>query len=133
MSRRSDVPKGRRSREERGVYVISVAAELAGGHPPTLRMYERKGLISPKRTSGNSRRYSERDVEWVRRIQQLTQDEGINLAGVRMIIELQRELDRIQTQLKRARDASRDAVPESVRLRWGTLVWLRDLRNFFED
>ena len=133
MSRRSDGPKGRRSREERGVYVISVAAELAGVHPQTLRMYERKGLISPKRTSGNSRRYSERDVEWVRRIQQLTQDEGINLAGVRMIIELQRELERIQTQLKRARDESRAADPESGRLRWGTLVRLRDVRNIFED
>jgi MerR family transcriptional regulator/heat shock protein HspR len=132
MSRRSDSSRGRRSREELGVYVISVAAELAGVHPQTLRMYERKGLISPKRTSGNSRRYSERDVEWVRRIQQLTQDEGINLAGVRMIIELQRELERIQSQLKRARDESK-AEPESGRLRWGTLVRLRDVRNIFED
>lgn len=133
MSRRSDSSRGRRSREERGVYVISVAAELAGVHPQTLRMYERKGLISPKRTTGNSRRYSERDVEWVRRIQQLTQDEGINLAGVRMIIELQRELERIQSQLKRARDESRASEPESGRLRWGTLVRLRDVKNIFED
>lgn len=133
MNRRSDGSKGRRPREEHGVYVISVAAELAGVHPQTLRMYERKGLISPKRTSGNSRRYSERDVEWVRRIQQLTQDEGINLAGVRMIIELQRELERIQSQLKRVRDESRAADSESGRLRWGTLVRLRDVKNIFED
>jgi MerR family transcriptional regulator, heat shock protein HspR len=133
MGGRSDRSKVRRSPEELGVYVISVAAELAGVHPQTLRMYERKGLISPKRTSGNSRRYSERDVEWVRRIQRLTQDEGINLAGVRMIIELQRELDRIQTQLKRARDATRSSEQESGRLRWGTLVRLRDVKNIFED
>src|SRR5437868_6630888 len=70
--------------EERAVYVISVAADLAGVHPQTLRIYERKGLLSPQRTAGNTRRYSERDVEQLRQIQRLTQDEGVNLAGVRI-------------------------------------------------
>src|SRR6266498_1786178 len=87
-----DVTRTRRGgySEERAVYVISVAADLAGVHPQTLRIYERKGLLSPQRTSGNTRRYSERDVEQLRRIQRLTQDEGVNLAGVRLIMELQR-------------------------------------------
>ena len=67
--------------EERAVYVISVAAELAGVHPQTLRIYERKGLLQPKRTSGNTRRYSQRDIEQLLRIHDLTQVAGINLAG----------------------------------------------------
>lgn len=116
----------------RAVYVISVAAELAGVHPQTLRMYERKGLISPKRTRGNSRRYSQSDVEWVRRIQHLTQDEGINLAGVRMIIELQRRLERIQAQLERVRVQSSEGE-ELAGMKWGALVRLRDVRNIFES
>src|ERR687885_202212 len=74
-------------------YVISVAAELAGVHPQTLRVYERKGLVQPQRTQGNSRRYSEEDIELLRRIQELT-DEGINLAGVTRILELEQELVR---------------------------------------
>lgn len=119
--------------EKRAVYVISVAAELAGVHPQTLRMYERRGLISPKRTSGNSRRYSQRDVEWVRRIQQLTQDEGINLAGVRMIIDLQRRLEAIQAQLERVRRQTRSQAQDDEGMRWGALVRLRDTRNIFED
>ena len=84
------------SAEERAVYVISVAAELAGVHPQTLRIYERKGLLSPKRTAGNTRRYSERDIERLRAIQALTQQEGVNLAGVRMIMEMQAELERMR-------------------------------------
>lgn len=76
---------------EQAIYVISVAAELAGVHPQTLRVYERKGLISPSRTSGNTRRYSERDISLLRRIQELT-NEGINLAGVMRILELEREI-----------------------------------------
>ena len=82
--------------EERAVYVISVAAELAGVHPQTLRIYERKGLLSPKRTAGNTRRYSERDIERLRAIQALTQQEGVNLAGVRMIMQMQAELERMR-------------------------------------
>jgi MerR family transcriptional regulator/heat shock protein HspR len=131
MNRRPEKPR-RRGIEERGVYVISVAAELAGVHPQTLRMYERKGLLAPKRTMGNSRRYSQRDVEWVQRIQRLTQEEGVNLAGVRLIIELERELERIQEQLERTRRSPRKSESESG-LRWGTLVRLRDVRNIFED
>src|SRR5258707_3152803 len=78
--------------EERAVYVISVAADLAGVHPQTLRIYERKGLLSPQRTAGNTRRYSERDVEQLRQIQRLTQDEGVNLARGRIIMDMQRRL-----------------------------------------
>ena len=75
------------------MYIISVAAELAGVHPQTLRIYERKGLLRPKRTSGNSRRYSDRDIELLQQIQDLTQERGVNLAGAKMIIEMQAELE----------------------------------------
>src|SRR5215472_9240965 len=75
----------------RALYIISVAAELAGVHPQTLRIYERKGLIEPARTSGRSRRYSDRDIALLRRIQDLT-TEGVSLAGVRKILELEDEL-----------------------------------------
>ena len=87
-------------RDERAVYVISVAAELAGVHPQTLRIYERKGLLRPQRTSGNSRRYSERDIDRLRMIQELTQAEGVNLAGVKRIIRMQRELDRLHDRIR---------------------------------
>ena len=79
-------------REERAVYIISVAAELAGVHPQTLRMYERRGLLTPKRTSGNTRRYSERDIERIRAIQELTRVGGISLSGVKLFIEMQEQL-----------------------------------------
>ena len=75
----------------RALYVISVAAELAGVHPQTLRIYERKGLLAPARTSGRSRRYSDRDIEHLRRIQELTND-GVSLAGVQRILALEDEL-----------------------------------------
>jgi DNA-binding transcriptional MerR regulator len=84
--------------EERAVYIISVAAELAGVHPQTLRIYERKGLVAPKRTSGNTRRYSDRDIRLLRQIQDLTQEAGINLAGVKVIIELQAQLDALRAR-----------------------------------
>src|SRR2546425_2575489 len=77
---------------DRAVYIISVAAELAGVHPQTLRIYERKGLVRPKRTQGNTRRYSNRDIQLLQQIQDLTQ-EGINLAGVKAVIALQAEVD----------------------------------------
>lgn len=77
------------------VYVISVAAELAGVHPETLRIYERKGLVEPGRTSGGSRRYSEADIALLRRIQELT-NEGMNLAGVRRVLELEAEVERLR-------------------------------------
>jgi MerR family transcriptional regulator/heat shock protein HspR len=83
----------------RAVYIISVAAELAGVHPQTLRIYERKGLVQPQRTSGNTRRYSEQDIERLQVIQALTES-GINLAGVKRIIELQAEIDGLRRRLK---------------------------------
>jgi MerR family transcriptional regulator, heat shock protein HspR len=85
--------------EERAVYVISVAAEMAGVHPQTLRIYERKGLLQPKRTSGNTRRYSPRDIERLLQIQDLTQVGGVNLAGVKMIIEMQEEMDLMRARI----------------------------------
>lgn len=88
--------------ESRAVYIISVAAELAGVHPQTLRIYERKGLLRPARTAGNNRRYWERDICRLQDIQRLTQEVGINLAGVRMILELERQLERLRRELDRA-------------------------------
>ena len=84
------------------VYIISVAAELAGVHPQTLRTYERKGLIKPARTSGGTRRYSDRDVERVRLIQELTQGEGVNLAGVLRILALIEQVEGLEEQLQQA-------------------------------
>jgi MerR family transcriptional regulator, heat shock protein HspR len=84
--------------DRRAVYIISVAAELAGVHPQTLRIYERKGLVRPHRTSGNTRRYSEADIERLRRVQRLTQ-EGMNLAGAKRIMALEEELHRMRERL----------------------------------
>lgn len=91
------------------VYVISVAAELAGVHPQTLRVYERKGLLDPSRTSGGSRRFSERDLARLRHIQDLTAA-GLNLEGVRRVLELEGELDRMRAELDRARTDALDAI-----------------------
>ena len=87
--------------EDRALYIISIAAELAGVHPQTLRIYERKGLLSPARTAGNTRRYSNRDIERLRMIQRLTQEHGVNLAGVKMIVDLENELERLRRQLQK--------------------------------
>jgi MerR family transcriptional regulator/heat shock protein HspR len=81
--------------DDRAVFVISVAAELAGVHPQTLRIYERKGLVRPKRTTANSRRYSARDIERLREIQELT-GKGVNLAGVLRVIELAERIERLE-------------------------------------
>ncbi|MDQ4143551.1 MAG: helix-turn-helix transcriptional regulator [Actinomycetota bacterium] len=86
---------------DQAIYVISVAAELAGVHPQTLRVYERKGLLTPQRTAGNTRRYSERDIRLLRRIQELTQ-EGLNLAGVMKVLELEDEIERHRARHARA-------------------------------
>jgi MerR family transcriptional regulator/heat shock protein HspR len=83
--------RSERSQQERALYIISVAAELAGVHAQTLRIYERKGLIEPARTQGGSRRYSEHDIQVLHRIQELT-NEGVSLMGVRKIMELEDEL-----------------------------------------
>jgi MerR family transcriptional regulator/heat shock protein HspR len=85
---------------DRAVYVISVAAELAGVHPQTLRIYERKGLLDPARTGGGSRRYSDADIARLQRIQELT-TEGLNLAGVKRVLELEEEARRLQSELDR--------------------------------
>src|ERR1700760_5102723 len=79
--------------------VISVAAELAGMHPQTLRQYDRLGLVSPDRTAGRGRRYSARDIELLRQVQQLSQDEGINLAGIKRIIELENQVMALQARV----------------------------------
>jgi MerR family transcriptional regulator/heat shock protein HspR len=106
---------------DRPLYMISVAADLAGVHPQTLRIYERKCLVAPQRSAGNTRLYSQADVERLREIQRLTQEEGINLAGVTQIIELQREIEQMRValasavvQVKRA-EASARVARESAR------------------
>ncbi len=97
----------------RAVYVISVAAELAGVHPQTLRIYERKGLLDPARTNGGSRRYSEADIALMRRIQELTAS-GMNLEGVRRVLELEAEVARLHAEMDAMR---RELVSEIERMR----------------
>ncbi len=88
---------------ERGVFMISVAAELAQMHPQTLRMYEARGLIEPKRSPKNTRLYSRRDVERLRWIQRMTTKQGLNLAGVETVLELEKKVERMKSELERAR------------------------------
>lgn len=118
------------SDRDRAVYIISVAAELAGVHPQTLRIYERKGLVEPARTSGGSRRYSDTDIELLQRIQELT-NEGLNLAGVQRVMELEAEVELLRAhireveaemheRLERLRQSTRrDLVP----LNQAVLLW----------
>jgi MerR family transcriptional regulator/heat shock protein HspR len=87
-------------REEARTFLISVAAELAGMHAQTLRTYDRIGLVSPRRTSGGGRRYSQHDVELLRQVQRLSQDEGVNLAGIKRIIELTNQVEALQSRLQ---------------------------------
>ena len=108
----------------RAVYVISVAAELAGVHPQTLRIYERKGLVDPARTTGGSRRYSEADIEMLRRISELT-DEGLNLVGVKRVLELEAEVERLRAELAEARRAVGEAIESTHRQYRRDLVPLR--------
>jgi MerR family transcriptional regulator, heat shock protein HspR len=107
--------------EERGVFMISVAAELAEMHPQTLRMYEARGLITPKRSPKNTRLYSQSDVERLRRIQQMTGEEGLNLAGVVTVLELERRLERMRLEMarmrKRAAEMESRMTEELTRLR----------------
>ena len=99
------VPRGSAGRnpyqltEESPVYVISVAAELSGLHPQTLRQYDRLGLVSPDRTAGRGRRYSARDIQQLREVQRLSQDDGINLAGIKRIIELENQVVALQARV----------------------------------
>jgi len=98
--------------DDRPRYMISVAAELVGMHPQTLRVYESRGLIRPKRTGGNTRLYSEADLERLRLIQQLTNELGLNLAGVEQVMRLQDEMQRMRTTLDRMEREMREAVNE---------------------
>ncbi|MDN5898996.1 MAG: helix-turn-helix transcriptional regulator [Brachybacterium sp.] len=98
------------------VFVISVAAELSGMHPQTLRQYDRLGLVIPQRTRGRGRRYSTRDVERLREIQGLSQEQGINLAGIKRILELQDEVATLQGQLGRVRDRLETMTPAQRRV-----------------
>jgi MerR family transcriptional regulator/heat shock protein HspR len=109
---------------DRPVYMISVAAELAGVHPQTLRIYERKGLLRPKRTQGNTRRYSDADVELLRWIQALTQDEGINLAGVKHIMEMRAQMDELRGRVEELQTqlAHRRAIAMTGRRTSGEMV-----------
>jgi MerR family transcriptional regulator/heat shock protein HspR len=93
--------KGGEPDRAQGVYMISVAAELAGMHPQTLRIYEARGLITPKRSAGKTRLYSQEDVERLRRIQELTSELGMNLAGVEKVFELEGELERMRGRMTR--------------------------------
>jgi len=101
--------------KNRPVYMIGVASELAGVHPQTLRIYERKRLVEPQRTGGNTRLYSEADIERLRLIQELTQDEGINLAGVVRIIELEQERERLLHEVEELREEIREMKREAIR------------------
>ncbi|MBV7362942.1 helix-turn-helix transcriptional regulator [Actinomycetaceae bacterium TAE3-ERU4] len=101
---------------EEVLYVISVAAQLAGMHPQTLRQYDRLGLVSPKRTSGRGRRYTPRDVRTLRRVQQLSQEEGINLAGIRRILELEEQLERAQQMLRQVAEAQAERARSAHRV-----------------
>jgi MerR family transcriptional regulator/heat shock protein HspR len=118
--------------DDRAVYIISVAAELAGVHPQTLRIYERKGLLRPKRTQGNTRRYSDADVELLRAIQSLTQDEGVNLAGVKRIMELRAQIDEMRRRVEELQEqlAHRRAIAMPGRRSGEQIVPLRTLVRF---
>ena len=95
-----------------GRYMISVAAEIVGMHPQTLRMYEQKGLVQPKRTAGNTRLYSEVDLERLRLIQRLTTQLGLNLAGVEAVLGLEDQLRRMQERMERLEREMREAIAQ---------------------
>jgi MerR family transcriptional regulator/heat shock protein HspR len=98
--------------DDRPRYMISVAAELVGMHPQTLRIYEQKGLVRPKRTAGNTRLYSDADVERLRLIQRLTTEIGLNLAGVEQVLALEDELQRMRRRLDRMEAEMRQAIEQ---------------------
>ena len=98
--------------DDRPRYMISVAADLVGMHPQTLRIYEQKGLVRPNRTAGNTRLYSEADLERLRLIQRLTTELGLNLAGVERVLHLEDELRRMRRRLERMEAEMREALNE---------------------
>ena len=116
--------ESRRPGDRGAVYVISVAAELAGVHPQTLRIYERKGLLDPVRTGGGSRRYSDADLAALRRIQELT-SAGLNLEGVRQVLALEAKVARLEQELADVRAAAREAVEATHRQYRRDLIPLR--------
>jgi MerR family transcriptional regulator, heat shock protein HspR len=97
---------------ERGVFMISVAAELADMHPQTLRMYEARGLITPKRSPKKTRLYSQSDVERLRRIQRMTSEEGLNLAGVEAVLDMEAQVTRMRRELERMRERTKELERE---------------------
>jgi MerR family transcriptional regulator, heat shock protein HspR len=121
MARKKADRDGDQLDRRRGVYMISVAAELAGMHPQTLRIYETRGLITPKRSSGNTRLYSQEDVDRLRRIQELTSEMGMNLAGVERVFELEQEMARMTERMRRlqleAERMEREMLEEIERVR----------------
>jgi len=120
-----------RSRHQ-AVYVISVAAELAGMHPQTLRIYERRGLVQPARTQGGNRRYSDADIERLRRIADLA-EQGMNLEGIRRVMELELENARLRAELDEARAAAASAEAEAERRQRRDLVPLRQAVAVFGE
>lgn len=109
---------------ERAIYVISVAAELAGMHPQTLRIYERRGLLNPARTQGGNRRYSERDIDRLRRIAELTA-EGMNVEGIRRVMALEAEVQRLRDEVDRLRLLAAQAISAVERRSRTEIVPLR--------
>ena len=107
--------EGTRLERTRGVFMISVAAELAGMHPQTLRIYESRGLIQPKRSPKNTRLYSQEDVDRLRRIQELTSEMGMNLAGVEKVFELEQEIERMSRRIERLEQQSAETRRELER------------------
>jgi MerR family transcriptional regulator/heat shock protein HspR len=135
MDREPGLTRGDTGAEDRGVYIISVAAELVGVHPQTLRIYERKGLLSPSRTSGNSRRYSAADIRRLQTIQRLTQ-EGVNLAGVQMVLdmeirleEMRRRMRELRTEMGRLEKQALQEVEQARREQRAEIVPLAEVRR----
>jgi MerR family transcriptional regulator/heat shock protein HspR len=120
-----------RSRNQ-AVYVISVAAELAGMHPQTLRIYERRGLVAPARTEGGNRRYSDADIERLQRISDLA-EQGMNLEGIRRVMELEYENERLRKELAEARAAAESARSDAERRQRRDLVPLRQAVAVFGE
>jgi MerR family transcriptional regulator, heat shock protein HspR len=110
---------------DRPRYMISVAAELVGMHPQTLRIYEQKGLVNPRRTAGNTRLYSDADVERLRLIQRLTSDWGLDLAGVERVLHMEDELERLRTRMERMEQEMRRSLDEVHRYYRRDLVLYR--------
>jgi MerR family transcriptional regulator/heat shock protein HspR len=110
--------------DDRPRYMISVAADLVGMHPQTLRIYEQKGLVRPKRTAGNTRLYSEADLERLRTVQRLTTELGLNLAGVELVLRMEDQLARMQRQMERLEREMREEIEKvHKRYRRDLVLW----------